>query len=110
MITFQTPSCILGVVECFLKLILPVSLTCSPHAQGYKVFVGGIHLETSKDTLRDYFEQFGNLTDAVVMRDGMTDKSRGFGFVTYESEEERNACINGKPHILDGKEVSSFIP
>mmetsp|Transcript_48265 Transcript_48265/g.149057 ORF Transcript_48265/g.149057 Transcript_48265/m.149057 type:complete len:194 (+) Transcript_48265:48-629(+) len=50
-----------------------------------KIFVGGLPRNCSQEVFTQYFEQFGNITDVVVMKDRETGESRGFGFVTYES-------------------------
>ena len=51
----------------------------------YKIFVGGLNYNTTDESLRDYFEQFGPLADYIVMKTGHDNKSRGFGFVVYEN-------------------------
>eukprot|EP00971_Amphidinium_carterae_P114970 2277316-Amphidinium_carterae.1 len=43
-----------------------------------KIFVGGLSRDTTDDNLRDYFSQFGELTDCVVIRDPETKRPRGF--------------------------------
>ena len=73
--------------------------------QGYKVFIGGLSLDTTNQSLGDYFTQYGELTDCVVMRDGATKRSRGFGFVKYSTSQDRESCLSGKPHVVDGKTV-----
>lgn len=46
-----------------------------------KVFVGGLAWETQKDTMNKYFEQFGEILEAVVITDKTTGRSKGYGFV-----------------------------
>lgn len=46
-----------------------------------KVFVGGLAWETQRDTMRKYFEQFGDILEAVVITDKNTGRSKGYGFV-----------------------------
>lgn len=46
-----------------------------------KVFVGGLAWETHKDTMKKYFEQFGDILEAVVITDKATGRSKGYGFV-----------------------------
>jgi len=47
-----------------------------------KIFVGGLAWETQRDTMRRYFEQFGEILEAVVITDKNTLKSKGYGFVS----------------------------
>ncbi|XP_069614821.1 heterogeneous nuclear ribonucleoprotein A1-like [Ranitomeya imitator] len=70
-----------------------------------KLFIGGLSFETTDDSLRNHFEQWGSLTDCVVMRDPMSKRSRGFGFVTYMSAEEVDAAMDARPHRVDGRVV-----
>ncbi|KAI4539148.1 hypothetical protein MG293_010540 [Ovis ammon polii] len=70
-----------------------------------KFFVGGLSFETTDESLRSLFEQWGTLTDCVVMRDPNTKSSRGFGFVTYATVEEVDAAMNARPHKVDGRVV-----
>ena len=46
-----------------------------------KVFVGGLAWETNSETLRRYFEQFGDILEAVVITDKNTGRSKGYGFL-----------------------------
>lgn len=46
-----------------------------------KVFVGGLAWETQKDTMKKYFEQFGEILEAVVITDKASGRSKGYGFV-----------------------------
>lgn len=48
-----------------------------------KIFVGGLAWETQKDTMRRYFEQFGEIVEAVVISDKNTGRSKGYGFVMF---------------------------
>ncbi|XP_019910529.1 heterogeneous nuclear ribonucleoprotein A3 [Esox lucius] len=70
-----------------------------------KLFIGGLSFETTEESLRLHFEQWGKLTDSVVMRDPNNKRSRGFGFVTYSCVEEVDACMAARPHKVDGRVV-----
>ncbi|OLL25075.1 putative RNA-binding protein [Neolecta irregularis DAH-3] len=80
------------------------------------MFIGGLNWETSdgtlplllhvkhKDSLKNYFSQYGDVAECTVMRDGATGRSRGFGFLTFKDPK----CVNTvmvKEHYLDGKIV-----
>jgi RNA recognition motif-containing protein len=71
-----------------------------------KLFVGGLSWNTTDDGLRQAFERFGQLSEAKVITDRETGRSRGFGFVTYAKDEEAGpamAQMNGA--MLDGRTI-----
>ncbi|CAB3409311.1 unnamed protein product [Caenorhabditis bovis] len=70
-----------------------------------KIFVGGLTSNTSDEMMKEFYSQYGNITDIIVMRDPATKRSRGFGFVTFSSKAEVDACMKGRPHTIDGKVV-----
>uniref|UniRef100_G3NKY3 Heterogeneous nuclear ribonucleoprotein A3 n=1 Tax=Gasterosteus aculeatus TaxID=69293 RepID=G3NKY3_GASAC len=70
-----------------------------------KLFIGGLSFETTEESLRAHFEQWGTLTDCVVMRDPNSKRSRGFGFVTYAGVEEVDEAMQARPHKVDGRVV-----
>lgn len=73
-----------------------------------KLFVGGLNRETTDDTLREYFEKYGELTDCVVIRDSESKASRGFGYVTFKDYRITKKVLEVKRtqgHTIDGKEV-----
>ena len=47
-----------------------------------KIFVGGLPYHTTDESLKTFFEQFGDIDEAVVITDRQTGKSRGYGFVS----------------------------
>lgn len=47
-----------------------------------KIFVGGLSFKTTDETLRQHFEVYGPIEEAVVITDRNTHKSRGYGFVS----------------------------
>ncbi|GHJ85677.1 hypothetical protein NliqN6_2079 [Naganishia liquefaciens] len=62
---------------------------------GSKIYVGNLSWNTNDDLLGQAFSQFGQVTDCIVMKDRETGRSRGFGFVTFATEQEANAAIAG---------------
>uniref|UniRef100_A0A8C7VM50 RRM domain-containing protein n=2 Tax=Salmoninae TaxID=504568 RepID=A0A8C7VM50_ONCMY len=70
-----------------------------------KLFVGGLNVDTDDDGLRKHFEQYGQLTDCVVVVNKQLQRSRCFGFVTYSSGEEADAAMAARPHVVDGTNV-----
>ena len=70
-----------------------------------KVFIGGLSYKTDDETLKNYFLKYGELVDYVVMKDGQTGRSRGFGFVTYSDSYMVDELMKNRPHIIDGRQV-----
>jgi len=71
-----------------------------------KLFVGGLTQTTSEEEFRKYFEQFGTIEDSVIMVDKDTGKSRGFGFITFASEDSVDRVIERyNENKIDGKWV-----
>ncbi|KAI5815072.1 hypothetical protein BZA77DRAFT_88606 [Pyronema omphalodes] len=66
------------------------------------MFIGGLNWETTDDSLKEYFSQFGEVTECTVMRDGPSGRSRGFGFLTFKDPKTVN-IVMVKEHYLDGK-------
>lgn len=48
-----------------------------------KLFVGGLPYHTTDAALKEYFYQFGDIDEAVVIHDKVTKKSKGYGFVSF---------------------------
>ncbi|BAE57215.1 hypothetical protein F9C07_10081 [Aspergillus flavus] len=66
------------------------------------MFIGGLNWETTDQSLKDYFSQFGEVQECTVMRDSATGRSRGFGFLTFRDPKTVNTVMV-KEHYLDGK-------
>ncbi|EXK48347.1 hypothetical protein FOMG_01332 [Fusarium oxysporum f. sp. melonis 26406] len=58
-----------------------------------KLFIGGLAWHTEEATLRQKFEEFGPVEEAVVVKDRDTGRSRGFGFVRYTQEGDAQKAI-----------------
>ncbi|XP_059662911.1 heterogeneous nuclear ribonucleoprotein 1-like isoform X2 [Cornus florida] len=77
-----------------------------------KIFVGGLASTVTESDFKKYFEQFGTITDVVVMYDHATQRPRGFGFITYHSEDAVDKVLLKTFHELNGKmvEVKRAVP
>lgn len=58
-----------------------------------KLYVGNLPYEATTDDLRTHFSQAGTVVDAVVIIDKRTGRSKGFGFVEFEKDEEAAKAI-----------------
>ena len=73
---------------------------------GSKLFVGGLSWNTTDDSLRQAFTRFGEITEARVITDRDTGRSRGFGFVTFAEGQQAQSAIDAmNGQSLDGRSV-----
>lgn len=71
-----------------------------------KLFIGGLSFNTTDDTLKQGFQAAGTVESAVVIKDRMSGRSKGFGFVEMSTDEEAQKAIemfNGQE--FDGRKV-----
>jgi len=68
-----------------------------------KMFVGGLSWQTTPESVREYFSQFGDVAEVMVMKDPATRRSRGFGFITFTQASSVGKVLNYPAHQLDGK-------
>lgn len=66
-----------------------------------KIYIGNLSYSLETDELKALFTSFGDITDAVVISDKTSGRSRGFGFVTFATEEQAHAALES----MDGQEV-----
>ena len=65
------------------------------------IFVGNLSFNTTDDSLREAFGEFGAVDSARVILDRETQRSRGFGFVEMSDDNEARAALEG----MDGKDL-----
>jgi len=67
-----------------------------------KIFVGNLSWDATDTDLKDAFAQYGAVSEASVVKDRETGRSRGFAFVIMENDAEAQAAIDG----MNGKEIA----
>jgi len=72
-----------------------------------RLFVGGLSWDTTEEGLKEAFGQFGTVTDAFIVKDRDTGRSRGFGFVTLDNRKDAQKAIEGLHDTeLDGRTIA----
>lgn len=70
-----------------------------------KMFIGGLSGVTTPENLKVYFEKFGPVSECMIMKDAITKRSRGFGFITYSEPNSVEKVLEVEKHILDEKAI-----
>ncbi|XP_022144583.1 small RNA-binding protein 11, chloroplastic [Momordica charantia] len=100
-----------------LPSLFPPSRLVSYRGIASKLFVGGLSFYTTEKGLSEAFSQYGQVVEAKVVMNRVSDRSKGFGFVTFASEDEAHKALtdmngkalNGRVIFVDyAKPVTSF--
>ncbi|OMJ89818.1 hypothetical protein SteCoe_7997 [Stentor coeruleus] len=84
----------------------PQGSSSAPSFKTNKMFVGGLPPDVTNENFRAFFEQFGEIEDSVVILDKETGRPRGFGFVTFTSEDTADKVLeNNDKNYINGKWV-----
>eukprot|EP00752_Nemacystus_decipiens_P004059 g3717.t1 len=76
---------------------------CNDIPVNKKIFVRGLPWETTDQSLRAVFEQYGEIAEATVVMDKMTQKSKGYGFVTFKGMDGAHAALENPEKMIDGR-------
>ncbi|XP_062178622.1 uncharacterized protein LOC133883343 [Phragmites australis] len=74
-----------------------------------KVFVGGLAWETPSEGLRQHFERYGDILEAVVITDRLTGRSKGYGFVTFREPEAARRAVQDPNPTITGRRANCNI-
>lgn len=73
---------------------------------GKKLYVGNLPFSVDNDKLKEVFSEYGNVEEATVIIDKFSRRSKGFGFVTFENDEDADKALaemNGKD--VEGRQI-----
>jgi RNA recognition motif-containing protein len=71
----------------------------------YKIFVGGLDLNTKEEDLANYFSMFGKVIEKLIKMDVKTKRSRGFGFVGFKHPESVDKVLQYQDHFIHGRKI-----
>ena len=70
-----------------------------------KLYVGNLSYDTTDETLREFFSKAGTVEEATVLKDQVSGRSRGFGFVTMDDAGGDTAIQTLNDQELDGRNI-----
>jgi len=59
-----------------------------------RIYVGNLPFELNEEQLKDCFQEFGEITEALLIKDKRTGRPKGFGFVEYATESDADLAIS----------------
>ncbi len=75
--------------------------------QKMKVYVGNLPFTVNDDKLKELFASFGEITEATIIKDKFSGRSKGFGFITFANEEEAKKAIEEmNKKEIEGREIT----
>ncbi|XP_022716707.1 heterogeneous nuclear ribonucleoprotein 1-like isoform X2 [Durio zibethinus] len=108
-ITYADPSVVEKVIEedhvingkqVEIKRTIPKGSSQSKDFKTKKIFFGGIPSSITEDELRSFFSKYGTVMEHQIIRDHATNRSRGFGFIIFDSEEVVDDVLS-KGNMID---------
>jgi RNA recognition motif-containing protein len=73
---------------------------------GNKIYVGNLPFSVDNDKLKEMFSEFGDITEATVISDRFSGRSKGFGFVTFANDEDAKKAIDGMSEKeIEGRKI-----
>ena len=71
-----------------------------------KVFVGGLNYQTTEKSLFDELSKYGKVISIRIVTDKDSGRSKGFGFATFETDEEASKAIEGlNNQMFEGRRI-----
>ncbi|KAM6586549.1 hypothetical protein CsatA_009154 [Cannabis sativa] len=77
----------------------------STHFNKKKIFIGGLPHQIEEAELKTYFSDFGTVVATEILREKITNRGRGFGFVTFDSEEAVEKVLENNFYNLKEKQI-----
>uniref|UniRef100_A0A8C4YHP0 RRM domain-containing protein n=1 Tax=Gopherus evgoodei TaxID=1825980 RepID=A0A8C4YHP0_9SAUR len=71
-----------------------------------KLFIGGLSFDTNEQNLEQLFSPYGDIAEVVVVKDRETQRSRGFGFITYRRPEDAKDAMRAMNGEVSGGQSS----
>ncbi|XP_062026101.1 organelle RRM domain-containing protein 6, chloroplastic-like [Rosa rugosa] len=88
------------------RSFLPLATSSSSFSPKTKLYVSGLSFRTTEESLRNAFQNFGQLVEVNLVMDRIANRPRGFAFLRYETEEESQKAIEGMHgKFLDGRVI-----
>ena len=76
----------------------------SPNSFTFKSGTGGLDNSISDEDLKEYFGQYGNVTEVLQLFHRDTDRKKGVGFITFDDEDPVDKIVLIGAHIIKARD------
>ena len=70
-----------------------------------KLYVGNLNYQTTEEELEELFSQYGEIKEIILIKDRETGRPKGFGFITFETEEAMQAALEKNGEDVKGRNI-----
>ena len=70
-----------------------------------KIYVGNLSYDVTENELRDFFAQYGSIEDVKLIMDFNTGRSKGFGFITFATEDGSEKALSANGSEMSGRKL-----
>lgn len=70
-----------------------------------RIYVGNLSYDVTEDQLNSYFGQYGEIKDTKLITDLQTGRSKGFGFITFSSQQEASDSLSANGVDFEGRKL-----
>jgi len=89
-----------------IKRTIPKGAAESKDFKTKKIFVGGIPTSVTEDEFKNFFSKYGKVVEHEIIRDHVTKRSRGFGFIVFDNDQVVDTVLaNGNMIDMEGTQV-----
>lgn len=78
----------------FCTVIIRLEDLSGPNFNNMNIYVGNLDFKVDENDLKGIFEEYGSVSEAKIIIDKYSGRSKGFGFVTMNDSAEANRAIN----------------
>jgi RNA recognition motif-containing protein len=73
--------------------------------QKNKLYVGNLPYNITQEQLKEIFEKFGEVIEAIIITDKFSGRSKGFGFVTFADEKAAEEALKMNEEEVMGRKI-----
>ncbi|MAH80752.1 MAG: RNA-binding protein [Rickettsiales bacterium] len=70
-----------------------------------KIYVGNISFDTTEEDLKNEFSEYGDIDEVKIIIDHQTNRSKGFGFITFATPEAMEASLAKNGEEVQGRKL-----